>query len=149
MIYFFIKLFNKKLNGFVLLRSDGYKEYSVKYGYLGRIIYQFFFESILKNLKLISVSKNLSNISKYKPLRIYPSEIDNEWRKNLKKINTKKANLFYLGRFKKEKGIFSLLELVNKLTINFNLDIVGIDKIKRSQNKKVHYHLETSNKKKL
>ena len=30
MIYFY-KAFNK-LNGFVLLRSDGYKEYSVKYG---------------------------------------------------------------------------------------------------------------------
>ena len=41
----------------------------------------FFFESILKNLKLITASKNLSNISKHKPLRIYPSEIDNEWRK--------------------------------------------------------------------
>ena len=55
--------------------------------------------------------------------------------------------MFYLGRIKKEKGIFSLLELVNKLTINFNLDIVGMDKIKRSKNKKVHYHLETSKKK--
>ena len=148
-IYQFIKLFNKKVNGFVYLRSDGYKEYSIKYGYFGKIIYHFFFESILKNLKLITVSKNLSNISKHKPLRIYPSEIDNEWRKNLKKINFKKANLFYLGRIKKEKGIFSLLDLVNKLTIDFNLDIVGMDKIKRSKNKKIHYHLETSKKKKI
>ena len=52
-IYQFIKLFNKKVSGFVYLRSDGYKEYSIKYGYFGRIIYHFF-ESILKNLKLIT-----------------------------------------------------------------------------------------------
>ena len=36
-IYQFIKLFNKKVSGFVYLRSDGYKEYSIKYGYFGRI----------------------------------------------------------------------------------------------------------------
>ena len=44
----------------------------------------------------INIISKTYNIRKYKPLRIYPSEIDNEWRKNLKKINTKKANLFYL-----------------------------------------------------
>ena len=43
MIYFLIKLFNKNLNGFVYLRSDGHKEYFIKYGFLGKIIYQFFF----------------------------------------------------------------------------------------------------------
>ncbi len=149
MIYFFIKLFNRKLNGFVLLRSDGHKEYLIKYGFLGKIIYQFFFQRILNDLDLITVSKNFTNIYKYKKLRVFPSEIDNIWKKNLKKAKTQKAKLFYLGRIKKEKGVFSLINLVNKLSIDFDLNILGITKFQKSLNNKIKYHFETSKKKKI
>lgn len=149
MIYFLIKLLNKKLNGFVYLRSDGHKEYSIKYGFLGKIIYQFFFKKILRDLNVITVSKNLTNIHNFKTSRIYPSEIDDRWKKNLKKSHTEKANLFYLGRVKKEKGIFSLINLVNKFSIDFALNIVGATKIKKSSNNKIRYHLETSRKRKI
>lgn len=149
MTFFFLKLFNKKLNGFVYLRSDGHKEYFIKYGFLGKIIYQFFFKSILKYLNVITVSKNLTNINNYKASRIYPSEIDYGWKKNLKKTYTEKAKLFYLGRVKKEKGVFSLINLVNKFSIDFDLNILGATIIKKSLSNKIKYHLETSKKEKI
>lgn len=149
MIYFLIKLFNKNLNGFVYLRSDGHKEYFIKYGFLGKIIYQFFFTRILKDLNVITVSKNLTGVHNYKTFRVFPSEIDDGWKKNLKKTSTKKAKLFYLGRVKKEKGVFSLINLLNKFSIDFDLNILGATKIKKSSSTKIKYHLETSRKRKI
>ena len=43
-------------------------------------------------------------------------------------MNIQKAKLFYLGRLKKEKGIFSLINLVNELSIDFSLSILGTEK---------------------
>lgn len=148
-VYLFIKFLNKKLKGFVILRSDGHKEYLIRYGFFGKFIYNFFFESILKHLKPIIVSKNISNVKKYKSLKIYPSEIDNTWKKNLKKVSISKAKLFYLGRIKKEKGVFSLVKLMNELSIDFKLSIVGIKNKHKSINKKIKYYAETSKKKRV
>ncbi len=150
LIYLFIKfLNNNKLKGFVILRSDGHKEYFIKYGFFGKIVYQFFFESILKDLKPIIVSKNISNVKKYKSLRIYPSEIDNIWKKNLKKVDISKAKLLYLGRIKKEKGVFSLVKLINDLSIDFKLSIIGAKNKHKSINKKIKYYAETSKKERI
>ena len=149
MVYFFIKLLNKKLKGFVILRSDGHKEYFIKYGFFGKLIYHFFFEIILKDLKPIIVSKNLSNVEEYQPLRVYPSEIDNSWKKNLKKTDISKPRLLYIGRIKKEKGVFSLLKLINELSIDFNLSILGVKNKIKSKNNKIKYYLESSKKEKI
>ena len=125
LIFIIINFFFKQVKGYVILRSDGFKEYYLKYGLIGKKIYNFFFKIILKKLKPIVVSKKLSNISTFKPIEIYPSEIIDTWKKNLKNPNISKAKLLYLGRIKKEKGIFSLLGLVKNLSIDYNLNIVG------------------------
>ncbi len=148
-IFFLLKLFNNRIKGFVYLRSDGHKEYLIKYGFLGKIVYQFFFKIILRDLKVITASKNLTNVKSYKSLRIYPSEIDSDWKKGLKNTNIQKAKLFYLGRLKKEKGIFSLINLVNELSIDFSLSILGTEKKRKLKNKKIKIFPETSNKKKI
>ena len=73
------------MKGFVILRSDGFKEYSIKYGFFGKKLYEFFFNKILKKLKPIVVTDTLSNIKNFKYLKIFPSEITKIWSENLKK----------------------------------------------------------------
>ena len=150
LIFVILNFFQKKIKGFVILRSDGFKEYEVKYGFLGKKVYEFFFKSILKKLRPIVVSDNLSNINYYKYLRIYPSEISGVWNKKLKIPNLSKPKLLYLGRIKKEKGIFSLIKLIENLDIDYELNIVGDKKIldiKKSSRIKVFK--ETSNVEKI
>ena len=149
LIFLIINYFHKKINGYVILRSDGFKEYHSKFGLLGKYLYNFLFKIILKKLKPIVVTKKLSNISEYNLLNIFPSEINNIWKKNLKKVNLSKAKILYLGRIKKEKGIYSLLKLTENLSINYNLSIVGDgDKI-NLKNDKVKIFNQTSNLNKI
>ena len=63
---------------------------------------------------------------------VYPSEINDKWLKNRKKqIKTisqnKTINLFYLGRFREEKGYQSLLDLFEQLSIKADLKMIGND----------------------
>lgn len=145
LIFLVINFFHKNVSGFVILRSDGFKEYSLKFGFFGKYLYGFFFKKILKKLKPIVVTDNLTNIKDYKRINIYPSEITNSWNKNQKKTNLSRANLLYLGRVKKEKGIFSLINIIEDLKIDFNLDIVGDNKNLKIDNNKIKIFQETSN----
>ena len=56
-VFKLINLFHGKISGFVIL-SDGFKEYSLKFGFIEKKLYEFFFKNILKQLKLTIVSKN-------------------------------------------------------------------------------------------
>ena len=149
LIFMFINLFNRKVKGFVILRSDGFKEYESKFGFIGKKFYGFMFKKILNKLKPIVVTSKLSNLKSYRHLKICPSEITHIWKKNLKKPNLNKANLLYIGRIKKEKGIYSLLKLADKLSVDFKLSVVGQNKIKFPRIKKIKFYNETSNIKKI
>ncbi len=149
LIFFIINFFHKNIKGFVILRSDGFKEYYIKYGFFGKKLYEFFFKNILKKLKPIVVTNKLSNISGYKYFEIYPSEISKIWRKNLVKVELSKPRLLYIGRIKKEKGIFSLMQIVKELDINYNLNIVGGNQNLNFKDDKIKVFNETSNVKKL
>ncbi|SMF79454.1 glycosyltransferase [Candidatus Pelagibacter sp. HIMB1321] len=148
-IFMIIKFFHQKIYGYVILRSDGFKEYESKFGFIGRTIYQFMFKKVLKELKPIIVSRNLSKIKNYDYYKINPSEITDIWKTRLKKPNIKIAKLLYVGRIKKEKGIFSLLKLVEKFTISFELNIVGQAERKILTKKNIHFYDETSDVKKI
>ena len=70
---------------------------------------------------------------KKKSYIIQPSEIDSNWEKKIKKnyFNKKIIKILYVGRFKVEKGIYSLLDIFKKLPDNFRLILVGSgDKLK-------------------
>ena len=58
---------------------------------------------------------------------IHPSQIDSNWRANPKFLNFNKTKLLYVGRIRKEKGIFSLLSLIKNLS-NVSLTIVGLER---------------------
>ena len=55
---------------------------------------------------------------------VSPSQLDEAWHQNHKAPSLEKINLIYVGRLKKEKGIFSLLNLIKKQS-KINLTIVG------------------------
>ena len=58
---------------------------------------------------------------------LYPSELNFLWKKNIKKnyyLNST-INILYVGRFKVEKGIYSLIDIHSKLPKNIKLTLVG------------------------
>jgi glycosyltransferase involved in cell wall biosynthesis len=73
---------------------------------------------------------------------VRPSELDEMWIKNKKKINlnTKKIRLLYVGRIRIEKGIFNLLNIFAKLENEIELTIVGDKKIKLFNNHNIKFY---------
>ena len=58
---------------------------------------------------------------------IAPSQLDEDWIKNKKQINFNKVKLLYIGRIRKEKEFFNLVNLI-KGNDDFQLTIVGAEK---------------------
>ena len=145
LIYLFL-FKRKKLKGFVYLRSDGFLEYKIRYGILGYYIYKIMFNFVTKNLKIISCCKNFTNI-KVKKI-IHPSDIDQKW---LLKKSFNKSYLFdfiYVGRFKKEKGSFYLINIFKNILTKYNLLFVGVKKkslSKKFYNKNIKFRNPISN----
>jgi glycosyltransferase involved in cell wall biosynthesis len=144
----FIKICNKNVSGFVYLRSDGYKEYYHKYGIFGYVIYSFMFNVVTSCLKTITVSKNMTGLHKNYSL-ITPSEIEQQWFLNRKKPSVKKPQLLYLGRYKKEKGVFSLMEIIDSIKDNLELKIVGVKGNILSKNNKIKFYKELNSTKQI
>jgi len=119
-----IKLFKKK--PIVYLRSDGYGEYKAILGFLGPAIYHVMFSIVSKISSLISCAKYILR-NKLGEI-VAPSQITTEWLKNHVEIEINKPKLLYVGRIRKEKGIYSLLELIKEGKTDLTLSIVGIEK---------------------
>jgi len=119
----FLKLLKK--NPVVYLRSDGYDEYKLILGFIGPIIYHIMFLIASNISTLISCRKYI--LRGKKGNLIHPSQIDSNWRANPKFLNFNKTKLLYVGRIRKEKGIFSLLSLIKNLS-NVSLTIVGLER---------------------
>lgn len=147
-IFVILKILNNNLKGYVYLRSDGFKEYFYKYGNLGNIFYNFMFKAITKNFEIITVSKNLTGIKKKYKL-VIPSELNKIWRNKQYKPNIDKPRLLYVGRFKKEKGIFSLLNIMKKTSFNFELNVVGTKEKIFSKDKRINFFREENSTKKI
>ena len=81
---------------------------------------------------------------------LYPSELNSNWKKKIKKNYFKNnvINILYVGRFKIEKGTYSLLNLFSKLSENYRLMLVGDgDPIKIKDNRvKVVSFVSSENK---
>ena len=144
----FIKIFNRKIKGYVYLRSDGHKEYFYKYGLLGHFFYDLMFKIVTNFLKIITVSRYLSGLKENYTL-IKPSEIENKWFLKRKKADLYKPKLLYLGRYKKEKGIFSLTNILDSINFDFEINIVGLKKKIISKNDKVKLFNEVNSTKKI
>ena len=127
LIYLYLILLKrKKLNGFVFLRSDGFLEYKYRLGLVGYFIYYLMFKLITKKLKILSCSKNFTNVSVKEIL--HPSELDAKWFENIDLKKFYETDFLYIGRFKKEKGVFYLVKIFNDYLKNYNCTVVGTKK---------------------
>ena len=133
----------------VYLRSDGYGEYKAILGFFGPIIYHLMFNVVSNISTLVSCRKY---ILKGKSGEIVsPSQLSPNWLINVKEPNLVKIKLLYVGRIRKEKGIFSLLELIKKIKIELSLTIVGTEKGFNNYifEKNINFFNVESNEKKL
>ena len=123
-IIFFIYKFFFDCKFFLYLRSNGYEEYESILGKKYIWIYDFMFKYITKYCEVISCHKRLYN---NKCHILYPSELNLSWKKKIKRnyFQNNTINLLYVGRFKIEKGIYSLLKIFSKLPNNIKLNLVG------------------------
>ena len=145
-ICLFLRLFGR--TPIVYLRSDGYGEYKSIFGRIGYFIYHPMFEIVSLISNLISCRKYILKGKKGKIIR--PSQIDSIWLRKPKNLEIKKFKLLYVGRIRKEKGIFSLANLI-KNRKHISLDIVGAEKqtsYKINQSN-IKIHPTESNKSKL
>ena len=141
-----IRIFGQK--PIVYLRSDGYREYSSIFGFLGPIIFHLMFYPTCKISNLISCQKYI--LHGRKGDIIYPSQLDDDWFNEVKDPNLEKLKLLYVGRVKKEKGIFSLIEILKKKNKLSYLTIVGAEKnINKKKFKDIDIQEIQSDKKKL
>ena len=109
---------------FLYLRSNGYEEYEKILGKKYIWIYDFMFRYMTKYSEVISCHERLYN---KKCHILYPSELNFSWKKKLKKnyYRNNIINILYVGRFKIEKGIYSLINIFSKLPQNIKLTLVG------------------------
>ena len=124
-----LKILNRK--HFIYLRSDGYEEYKSILGFLGSFIYHIMF--IVASLKadLISCRKHLLKNKQGKI--VSPSQLNDKWFNTTNKSNPKKMSLLYVGRLRVEKGIFSLLKIIDNT--NLELTIITSEKKISLENK--------------
>ena len=122
-ISIFLRIFGKK--PIVYLRSDGFGEYKSILGKIGPAIYFLMFSITCSISNLISCRDYILRGKKGKI--ISPSQLDSTWLRQPKNIEVKNFKLLYVGRFKVEKGIFSLIDLI-KNKKNISLNIVGAEK---------------------
>jgi glycosyltransferase involved in cell wall biosynthesis len=124
----YLLIFFQKCKIYLYLRSDGREEFRYILGNSFVFIYKILLFIMSIKSKLISVNKKILNNRKSFFL-IYPSQITREWSLKLKTVNLKKKKLkiLYVGRLKKEKGIYSLINIFNEMQFDFliNLTLCG------------------------
>ena len=120
---FVLMIFRKK--NYVYLRSDGYQEYKSILGFCGPVIYHIMFSLTAKISFLISCRKH---ILRNKPGKVvHPSHLNDSWFSNYQEADSSEVKLLYVGRIRVEKGVFSLLEILNKLKIGLTIVNSEID----------------------
>ena len=124
-----IKLYKK--TPIVYLRSDGYGEYKAILGFFGPVIYHMMFSIVSKISLLISCREYI--LRKKIGKTITPSQITNQWLAGPKEHEFNEPKLLYVGRVRKEKGIYSLLSLLKENKTNLTLSIVGAEKNSSNQ----------------
>ena len=132
-------LFFLKKKAFLYLRSDGYEEYKCYSKFFGPIIYHIMFSVASSTSRLIScrlhiLKGKIGNI-------VSPSQLDEKWFAERKKIISKNTKLLYVGRIRVEKGVHSLLKILNKIKKDYYISIISSENIKKNnlENKNINF----------
>jgi glycosyltransferase involved in cell wall biosynthesis len=129
-------LFQKKI--FLYLRSDGKREISLILGNNFKIIYKIVENLMSKYCELVIVNNEIIKNRKYH--LVNPSSIDEDWFKNISTPTLKKIKLLYVGRIKIEKGIYSLINIFDKVVTNkegATLTLIGHGEKLKNLNSKI------------
>ncbi len=131
-----IKLFGRK--PIIYFRSNGFDEYKIILGRLGYIIYYLMFNISTTISKNIACRKYI--LRNKKGFVIQPSQLNDKWFENQKDPGDIGKKLLYVGRIRKEKGIFSLIDIIKDKT-DIELTIVGEEekKIDREIYKNINF----------
>lgn len=133
--YLLLFIFRKKI--FIYLRSNGYEEYKVILGFFGYLIYHIMYLTVTFKSKIITCQERLVKNKKYD--LVFPSELDDIWLQNYKEPLIDKPRLLYVGRIKVEKGIFSLIKILEEINNgDLSLSIAGKDEDHKIDNKKIN-----------
>jgi glycosyltransferase involved in cell wall biosynthesis len=138
-----ICIFKKKK--IVYLRSDGYAEYKAILGFFGPFIYHLMFSLVSKISPMLSCREYILKGNKGDV--VAPSQITSQWLSNRKEIDVDQIKLLYVGRIKKEKGVYSLLDIIKNSKSDLYLSIVGAEKKllkKITQNNVFVYEVENN-----
>ena len=122
----FLILFICKKEIFVYLRSNGYEEHKSIYPFFGTFIYHIMFTIVSWKARLISCRTHILRGKNGKV--VSPSQLSNKWFSSHIDPDLKKIKLLYIGRIKIGKGIFSLLNILKDLKINFFMSVVSAEK---------------------
>ena len=133
--YLLLFIFRKKI--FVYLRSNGYEEYKVILGYVGPLIFHIMYTFVMFKSNIITCQKRLVKKKNYD--LVFPSELDINWLKNTTKPLLDKPRLLYVGRIKVEKGVFSLFKILDEMTNDVELSIIGNTEDLKTNNKKINF----------
>ena len=127
--YFFLIFFSNRV--FLYLRSHGDQEFKYIIGKYSIWIYKICLFIMSLRAKLICVNNKI--VEKKPFFLVSPSQLNAKWFLRRKiGINKKIINILYFGRIKKEKGIYSLINIYKNMKLDFenHLNIVGAgDKI--------------------
>ncbi len=128
-----LKIFSKK--HFIYLRSDGYEEYKSIFGFIGPFIYHPMFKIGIKGAQLISCRKHLLRTNK--GFVVNPSQLNDKWFEKEIQIDTNNIKLLYVGRLRVEKGIFSLLNMIEGSKIRLTIITAEKENKLREKNENV------------
>jgi len=117
-----LKVFFKK--HFIYLRSDGFEEYRAIFGKIGFLLYFFIFKIGIINSNLISCREHL--LRRNKGSLVNPSQLKDKWFQNINTSKPVSLDLLYVGRLRVEKGIFSLIKIIENT--NLQLTIITPEK---------------------
>jgi len=131
----FLILFFFKKKIFVFLRSSGHEEYKYIFGSWSVWIYHLMFKVVTSNSTVISVHSRL--FQNQKCHLIHPSRLEERWFKEYKKAPLDKIRLLYVGRINPEKGIMDFINMLNQITFDIEISIVGDPEKLKIKNKKI------------
>ena len=127
-------LFRKK--PFLWLRSSGHEEYKFILGPWASWIYHIMYSIVTSYSNVVSCHERLL---KKNHKVIFPSQLDDKWFKNQKKVPLDKIRLLYVGRNNPEKGIENFLKMFDQLKIDIQFSIVSEKKTLNINNKNINF----------
>jgi len=83
-----------------------------------------------------------------KGIVVSPSQLNQKWFVDRKPSNLKNIKLLYVGRIKIEKGVLSLLKILNEIKLDFTISIINSEKFhdKKLESEKVKIvHFQNKN----